>query len=95
MQNPVEYVAAIHSRFLAKRIQPIRRSVVIEPHVADRLGLPVGDHPVYFVSEDDPQSVFYDPATNLFGCAWGPQLPDLRYVDLGFRSEDVLEMASA
>ena len=93
--DPEQHVEGIRSRFLAHRVVPVARAVLIEPHVSLLLGLREGEHTVYFVTDDEPQSVFLDPATNLFGCAWGPEAHTLRYVDLGFRSEDVLEVASA
>lgn len=93
--NPREYIESIRLRFIEKRITPFARPVVIESHVSQRVGIPEGDHTVYFVTDDDPQSVFFDPKTNLFGCAWGPEQASGRYIDLGFRSIDVLEMASA
>ena len=93
--DPAAYLEAVRSRFIATRITPSARAVHIEQHVSFMLGLPEGDHVVYFVSEDEPQSVFFDPKTESFGCAWGPESETNRYVDLGVRSSDVLEMASA
>jgi hypothetical protein len=93
--DPQSYVESIRLRFIEKRVSATPRFVVIEPHISHLVSLPPGEHQFYFVTDDDPQSVFFDPNCNLFGCAWGPELPSLRYVDLGFRSKDVLEMASA
>lgn len=93
--DPAEYVSSIKMRFVEKRIAPKVGMVLIERHVMHLLGLPEGEHVVYFVTMDDPQSVFFDPNTNSFGCAWGPDSESGRFVDLGFRSADVLAMASA
>jgi len=49
---------------------------------------------VYFVTDDDMQSVFYDPASESFGAALGPDEDTGQYIDLGFRSDDVLAMAA-
>jgi hypothetical protein len=56
--------------------------------------LPAGMHKVYFVTDDDMQSVFYDPASESFGAALGPDEDTGQYIDLGFRSDDVLAMAA-
>jgi hypothetical protein len=89
------YVDGILSRFLSGRIAPDSRSVQVRSHIVHLVGLPEGEHTVYFVTDDDPQSVFYDPHSGSFGCAWGPDAESGRYVDLGFRSFDVLAMAAA
>jgi hypothetical protein len=56
------------------------------------VGLPEGIYAVWLLLEDDPQSVFFDPATEKFGACWGPDVHTGEIVDLGFRSEDPLEM---
>ena len=93
--DPKEYVESIHRRFLSQRIVPTLRAITIQPYVAGLLELPVGTHSVYFVSEGSPHNVFYDPFHKSFGAAWGPDAETGEYLDLGFRSADVLEMASA
>jgi hypothetical protein len=90
--DPERYVADLEAQFRAERITPELRSVFVERAV---LNLLPGERRVYFVSDSDPHSVFFDPQTRSFGCAWGPQVSDLKYIDLGFRSVDVLEMLSA
>jgi hypothetical protein len=92
--DPVAYVAGLESKFRANRIAPEPEVVLLKREVPS-LQLAPGPRTVYFVCRSDPQSVFFDPQTQSFGCAWGPELPDLTYIDLGFRSEDVLEMLSA
>lgn len=94
VKDPSEYISRVRQRFESERIKPMLRTVALERDVAslDRLS---GDYSVYFVTEGDPLSVFFDPISNCFGAAWGPELGTGRYVDLGFRSDDVLEMASA
>jgi hypothetical protein len=93
--DPERYVESIRQRFLEKRIVPVLRAVPIQPHVVHLVDLPAGTHMVYFVTEDDPQSVFYDPSSESFGAAWGPDESTGQYIDLGFRSGDVLAMAAA
>lgn len=93
--DPQEYVESIHRRFVSQRIVPALRDITIQPHVAGLLGLPAGTHSVYFVSDGSPLSVFYAPFHKLFGAAWGPDAETGEFLDLGFRSTDVLEMASA
>ena len=92
--DPKSYVAKIEAEFCAKRVPPELEVVVLEREVAEPRLSP-GLRDVYMICRSDPQSVFFDPETMSFGCAWGPQLPDMKYVDLGFRSQDVLEMLSA
>ncbi|MES2386095.1 MAG: hypothetical protein V4593_16220 [Pseudomonadota bacterium] len=89
------HVSSIRTRFVERRIMPELRPVFVEAHITHLVGLPEGEHVVYFVTQDDPQSVFFDPHTESFGCAWGPEAGSGRFVDLGFRSFDVLAMASA
>jgi hypothetical protein len=93
--DPERYVQFIHQRFLDKRIEPILRAIIIEPHIVHFVNLPAGTHMVYFVTEDNPVSVFYDPSCESFGAAWGPDESTGEYIDLGFRSDDVLAMAAA
>jgi hypothetical protein len=93
--DPERYVQSIRQRFLDKRIEPALRTVIIEPHIVHLVDLPAGTHIVYFVTEDDPLSVFYDPSCESFGAAWGPDESTGQYIDLGFRSDDVLAMAAA
>jgi hypothetical protein len=88
------YVAELDRKFRAARVFPEPGNVVLERE-AYGLGASPGEHAVFFVCRSDPQSVFFDPKSRSFGCAWGPDLPDLKYIDLGFRSQDVLEMLSA
>ena len=92
--DPAAYIANLRAKFLENRVASESEIVFLE-----RPAIGVSDNPgqrqVYMVCRADPQSVFWDPATESFGCAWGPELPELRYVDLGFRSQDVLEMLSA
>jgi hypothetical protein len=84
----------LESAFRLHRIPPELQIVILEREVVEPHLIP-GPRTVYFVCRSDPHSVFFDPETQSFGCAWGPELPDLKYIDLGFRSKDVLEMLSA
>ena len=92
--DPGAYLAELESTFRADRIAPDLQVVILEREVVEPR-LMRGTRTVYFVSRGEPHSVFFDPETQSFGCAWGPALPDGKYIDLGFRSEDVLEMLSA
>lgn len=92
--DPERYVQSIRQHFLDKRIVPALRTIIIQPHIVHLVDLPAGMHTVYFVTEDDLQSVFYDPASESFGAAWGPDESTGQYIDLGFRSDDVLAMAA-
>lgn len=93
--DPERYVQSIRQGFLDKRIVPALRTVIIQPHIVHLVNLPAGTHMVYFVTEDDLQSVFYDPSSESFGAALGPDESTGQYIDLGFRSDDVLAMAAA
>jgi hypothetical protein len=94
VQDATAYICALESAFRTNRIAPESQVVYLERTV-DEPPLAPGPRRVYIVCRSDPNSVFFDPDTQSFGCAWGPELPDLRYIDLGFRSYDVLEMLSA
>ena len=61
--DPERYVQSIRQHFLDKRIVPALRTIIIQPHIVHLVDLPAGMHTVYFVTEDDLQSVFYDPAS--------------------------------
>ena len=93
--DPEQYVQSIHQHFLDKRIVPALRTIIIQPHIVHLVDLPAGTHTVYFVTEDNPLSVFYDPSSESFGAAWGPDESTGQYLDLGFRSDDVLDIAAA
>lgn len=45
------------------------------------------------VSEGGPQSVFFDEVSGLFGVCWGPDRETGGYMDLGYRSQDPVEMS--
>jgi hypothetical protein len=92
--DPAAYIAELDARFRATRVTPEPGRVTLERE-AYGLNISPGERTVHFVNYSEPQSVFFDSETQSFGCAWGPELPDLKYVDLGFRSQDVLEMLSA
>ena len=78
---------------VAKRLSvPKNIQVSLADFRAPFVGLPEGIHAVWLLLEDDPQSVFYDPATKKFGACWGPEIETGEYIDLGFRSDDPLEM---
>lgn len=90
-----ERIASATSWFNARRITPVPRTVNVPEHVAQFVGGPTGARLVYFVTEDDPQSVFYDEVTGSFGAAWGPDVESGEYIDIGQRSPDPLALAFA
>lgn len=92
---PECYIQSIRQRFLDKRIEPALRTVIIEPCIAHLVHLPAGTHMVYFVTEDDPLNVLYDLSCESFGAAWDADESTCQYIDLGFRSDDVLAIAAA
>lgn len=92
--NPAAYIEDLRRKFLEGRVEGESETVFLERPAIGVIDAP-GPRQVYMVCRSDPQSVFWDPATRSFGCAWGPELPALRYIDLGFRSKDVLEMLAA
>ena len=51
-----------------------------------------GSRVVWFVTQSDPQSVFFDERDGSFGACWGPARDGAQYVDLGYRSLDPVEM---
>jgi hypothetical protein len=53
-----------------------------------------GDYVVWFITKNSPQSVFFDESSGLFGCCWGPDQDSGEYADLGYRSDDPVEMFS-
>lgn len=71
---------------------PELRSVEIEDFRAISLGIAPGTYQVWFITDDSPQSVFYDANLNLFGTCWGPDAKTGKYIDLGFRDENPFEM---
>jgi hypothetical protein len=80
-------------RFLTEcLVEPEAGLVKIDEFHARNLGFPPGDHRVWFITRGDPQSVFFDEIANLFGCCWGPDKDTGDYVDLGYRSQDPVEM---
>ena len=92
--DPAAYIASLRAKFLEHRVAAEPETVFLERPAVGVSDTP-GQRQVYMVCRSEPQSVFWDPVTKNFGCAWGPELPELRYIDLGFRSQDVLEMLSA
>ena len=59
---------------------------------AKNLNVAAGECWVWFVTQDDPQSIFFDEVSGLFGCCWGPDNETGGYTDLGYRSQDPVEM---
>ena len=90
-----DYVARVEARFKAHRVRPTLRAVAVPDHVAAFVGGPAGARLVYFVTDDDPQSVFYDESTRSFGSAWDPEKESGAYMDIGQRSPDPLAMVFA
>jgi hypothetical protein len=81
------------NRAVSKRLlTPRSIQVSLADFRAPFVGLPEGIYSVWLLLEDDPQSVFYDPATKKFGACWGPDVHTGEIIDLGFRSEDPIEM---
>jgi hypothetical protein len=80
-------------RFLEARLAtPLEGEVQLQEYRAASAGLAPGKHAVWFVVKDDPQSVFFDPETQLFGACWGPEQGSGTYWDLGFRSGNPFKM---
>jgi len=52
-----------------------------------------GTYAVWFITRGSPQSVFFDECVGLFGCCWGPDRDTGEYSDLGYRSQDPVEMS--
>lgn len=71
---------------------PTPGTINIDPFHAKNLNLIAGERWVWFVTQGDPQSVFFDESSGLFGCCWGPDQATGGYADLGFRSQDPVEM---
>jgi hypothetical protein len=74
--DPSQYIASLESTFRAQRVAPEPQEVIVEHEVSEPRLFP-GRRIVYFVCRADPHSVFFDPQTQSFGCAWGPAVPDL------------------
>lgn len=72
---------------------PALESVHLDENIAR--GMPAGWREVWFVTRGQPQSVFYEEETQLFGVAWGPIGKDSWYMDLGFRDTDPLDLRNA
>ncbi len=75
-----------------KLIEPREIQVSLADFRAPFVGLPEGIYSVWLLVEDSPQSVFYDPLTKKFGASFGPDIYTGENIDLGFRSDDPLEM---
>lgn len=71
---------------------PERDWVNVDSFHAKNLNIAAGKHSVWFITRMDPQSVFWDEHSNLFGACWGPDLKSGTYEDLGFRSDDPLRL---
>ena len=71
---------------------PLPGLINIDVFHARNLDLAAGERWVWFVMQSDPQSIFFDEASGLFGCCWGPDKETGGYTDLGFRSQDPVEM---
>ena len=81
----------VHERFKEARFFPEPNSVTIEwtlEHVGGSCGSIL---PVWFITSGQPQRVFYDERTSLFGVAWGPDAQTSLYADLGFRTGDPID----
>ena len=57
--------------FAASRLTPEMRQIYSHAFCRDTTPLP-SIIEVYFVTDHDPQSVIFDPASGEFGVAWGP-----------------------
>jgi hypothetical protein len=88
---PIDELAAkLLVQFKSKRISPDPRKILSGFDQA-RLANP-SSQLVYFLTDCDPESVFFDPETSSFGVAWGPEAATGRYFDDGTRDTDVLLM---
>lgn len=88
-----QWIAAL---FLAHQLDlPEKIEVHLAAFRGTCLGLPEGIRTVWLIIKDSPQSVFYDAFTGSFGACWGPEKDTGSYIDLGFRSDDPIEMYTA
>src|SRR5687767_12132616 len=79
-------------RFLSARLEtPIRGVITTDDFHAKNLGTRAGKHEVWFVTMNEPQSVFFDESVGLFGSCWGPAAAG-EYENIGYRSGDPIEM---
>lgn len=84
---------ADQARFLAaRRVVPLPCVVYVDEFCARNLASTEGEHLAWLITEDDPQSVFFDEATGQFGVCWGPAAGTNEYKDIGFRSGDPVDM---
>jgi hypothetical protein len=84
---------AAFARFRLKTLKEPERVVVdLDVPQARFLGREPGKHAVWLMVKDDPQSVFFDPASGEFGACWGPDATTGEYQDLGARSDGAFEM---
>ena len=73
---------------------PLPGLITISEFHAKNLSVLPGTRSVWFITQNDPQSVFYDESSGVFGACWGPDGERGTYDDLGFRSRDPIEMYS-
>ena len=71
---------------------PEEANVTLADFRASYLKMKPGNYAVLLVVKDDPQSVFFDPNTGLYGACWGPDIYTGETIDLGFRSDNPAEM---
>jgi hypothetical protein len=77
--------------FDLSRVAPEAGFVLVEEHLAPVLGTSAGPHRVWFITGLASQRVFLDEETGKFGLAWGPDSVTGNYVDLGFRTDDLID----
>ena len=73
-------------------LTPEKDWISVDSFHAKNLNISAGTHLVWFITRMDPQSVFWDEHSGLFGTCWGPDPKSGNYEDLGFRSDDPLRM---
>lgn len=86
--SPVEVADFLHECLPT----PVSGVVTVDAFHARNLELDEGHRAVWFITQSDPQSVFFDIGSGRFGTCWGPERGTGIYQDLGFRSDDPVEM---
>ena len=84
-----ELAARFKSCLLA---DPEETTITLADFRASYLKMEPGNYSVLLIVKDDPKSVFFDPNTGLYGACWGPDIYTGETIDLGFRSDDPVEM---
>jgi hypothetical protein len=79
VRSPSELYEGLRARFIAKRIAPQAREAFIHFSASMEPSSTGPTKLVVFLTDEDPQSVIYDPAEGSFGVAWGPTNDKVQY----------------